>query len=176
MSERKYQAGFYRARGVLGSEQHGTSESSGGEQISIALDVAISDQETARLTTILSFAGGAMAVSIERLKALGWDGSNELRGIDRNEVDVEIRYRTPPGKTEERMEVEIKTNGGRFAFKKPMSEPEKRGFMAKLSAAAKQLDAGGGQQQTQQRPPDASGTSFPHGANAPASGTQPYKL
>lgn len=153
MSERKYQAGFYKGRGVAGSEQHGYSRDGGG-QISIDVDVQISDQEVARLTTILAFAGKGGPISIDRLKALGWDGSNELRGIDTLEPDVEIKYEIPPGKTEEVMRVEIKTaGGGRFTFKKPMSEPEKRGFMANLSKQASQLGNG-------QAPPGASPASW----------------
>lgn len=166
MSDRRYKAGFYRARGVAGTEQHGYAQG-GGEQVSLELDVQISDQNVVRLTTILAFAGGAGPISIERLKALGWDGSNELRGIDRNEVEVEIKYEIPPGKTEEQMRVEIKT-GGRFAFKKPMNDQEKRGFMAALSKQAAQLDAANGQ-----RPPaqaNERGAEFPYGANAPPQG------
>lgn len=167
-------AGYYKGRGVAGSEQHGRA-SGGGEQISLELDVHLSDQETRRLTTILAFAGGALPYSIDRLKALGWDGSNELRGIDKNEVDVEIKYEANPQKPGEApaMKVEIKTNGGRFAFKTPMSDQEKRGFMANLSKQAAQLSQG--QPPSQNGPPaDASGTSFPHGANQPPQ--QNYKL
>ena len=74
------------------------------------------------------------------------------------------------------MEVEIKTGGGRFTFKKPMSDVEKRGFMANLSKQASQL--GGGAQAVQRpaapRPPaPASADDFPFGANAPQ---QQYKL
>lgn len=183
MSERRYQAGFYKARGVEGSEQHGYA-SNGGEQIAVDLDVHISDQETVRLATVLSFAGNAVQYSIERLKALGWDGSNELRGIGRNEVDVEIKYEIPPGKSAEVMKVEIKTNGaGRFAFKKPMSDMEKRGFMSNLSNLAKQYENGTAPAQAQ-RPPaqqQAGGQGYPStwddkpGA-PPAQQTQPYKL
>lgn len=176
MSERKYQAGYYRGRGVAGSEQHGYANS-GGEQISVDLEVQISDQEVVRLTTILAFAGKAGAYSIERLKALGWDGSNELRGIDRNEVDVEIKYEIPPGKTDEVMRVEIKTGDGRFKFAKPMGDAEKRGFMAALSKQAAQLGGGSaptnGARPRQPGPPGDDAGSFPYGANA---GGQSYKL
>jgi hypothetical protein len=133
------QVGFYKARGVEGSEQFGHSNE-GGEQISVELDVQVSDQEVVRCTTILAFSGKAAPISIERLKALGWDGSNELRGIGRNEVDVEVKLDTYNGKTSKK--VEIKTNGGgRFSFKKPMADQEKRGFMASLSKQASQLGA-----------------------------------
>ncbi len=136
-------AGYYKARGVAGTEQHGYA-SGGGEQISVELDVQLSDQETRRLTTILAFAGKAAPISIDRLKALGWDGSDVLKGIDQNEVDVEIKYEVNPQKPDDPpgMKVEIKTNGGRFSFKKPMSEPEKRGFMTNLSKQAAQLGNG----------------------------------
>lgn len=156
-------AGFYKARGVAGTEQYGYA-SGGGEQLSLELDVQISDQESVRLTTILAFAGKAMQYSIERLKALGWDGSNELRGIDRNEVDVQVKYELNPQKPNEppQMRVEIKTNGGRFAFKQPMGEPEKRGFLANLAKEAKQLEAGG--------PPAAAGRGpAPQGNGYPPS-------
>jgi hypothetical protein len=161
-------AGYYKARGVEGTEQHGYA-ASGGEQISIELDVHLSDQETRRLTTILAFAGKAAPISIERLKALGWDGSNELRGIGRNEVDVEVKYESNPQKPEAgpQMRVEIKTEGGRFTFKKPMSEPEKRGFMVNLSKQAAQLSGG-----TPQAP---SGGGYPSSwdTNGPPQGGAP---
>lgn len=179
MSERKYRAGFYRARGVAGSEQHGYAQG-GGEQIALELDVQISDQEIARLTTILAFAGNAAPISIDRLKALGWDGSNELRGIDANEVEVEIKYEVPPGKSAEVMKVEIKTNGGRFSFKQPMGDAERRGFMASLSKQAAQLAGGRPAAQATppapaQRAPQGRPDDFPYGANAPQ-GQQNYKL
>lgn len=143
MTTMDIKAGYYKARGVAGTEQFGYA-SGGGEQISLELDVQISDQETQRLTTILPFSGKAMQYSIERLKVLGWDGSNELRGIDRNEVDVEVKYEVNPQKPEAgpQLKVEVKTTGGRFAFRQPMGEPEKRGFMSKLAQEAKRLEAG----------------------------------
>lgn len=143
MNEMDIRAGYYKARGVQGTEQFGLS-GTGGEQISVELEVQVSDQESVRLTTILAFSGKAMAISIDRLKALGWDGSNELRGLDRNEVDVEVKYELNPQKPDQppQLRVEIKTNGGRFAFKAPMAEQEKRGFMSKLAQEAKRLDAG----------------------------------
>lgn len=162
MSERKYKAGFYRARGVAGSEQYGTA-SGGGEQISLDVDVQY-EGRAVRLTTILSFNGGALPISIERLKAMGWDGSNELRGVDRQEFDVEIKYEIPPGKNEEKMVVEVKT-GQRFKFKEPMSDQQKRGFMSNLSKTAQQLEQANGQPRPQQQQGDMSGANFPFGQN-----------
>lgn len=172
--------GFFKARGIEGSAQHGYANN-GSEQI--AIDLKLENGRT--VTTILSFSGGAVPYSIERLKALGWDGSNELRGIDRNEVEVEIKYSVPPGKTEERMEVEIKTAGGRFTFKKPMSDMEKRGFMTNLSNLAKQYESGNApaqaqrppaQQQAQQSQGYPSSWDENNRGAPPAQGTQPYKL
>jgi hypothetical protein len=155
-------AGYYKARGIAGTEQHGFA-ASGGEQISLELDVALSDQETRRLTTILSFGGKGAPYSIERLKALGWDGSDQLRGVDKNEVDVEIKYESNPNKPDDplQMRVEIKTGGGRFTMKKPMSEPEKRGFMSALSKQAAQLGGNGAA-------PTAAGGGYPQSWDEPA--------
>jgi len=176
MSERRYQPGYYRARAIAGAAQHGYA-GTGGEQISIDLDVQISEQQWVRLTSYLSFSGNAGPISIERLVALGWDGSNDtaMVGIDKNEVDVEIKYRTPPGKTEESMDVEIKT--GRAKMSKPMGDPEKRGFMANLAKEAARISAGAPPSPRPAPGPaaDASGTNFPHGANAPPA-QQQYKL
>lgn len=166
----KLAAGYYKGRAVKDSAQYGYAKE-GGEQISIELQLDVGQT----VTTILSFSGGAIPYSIERLKALGWDGSNELNGIERNEVDVQIKYELKPGTNDEQMRAEIKTTGGRFSFKTPMNDQQRRGFMANLANTAKQYEQGAGQQQTQQRQPDASGTNFPHGANAPPQ-TQPYKL
>lgn len=161
MNHMDIRPGYYKARGVAGTDQFGYA-SGGGEQISLELDVQLSDQETRRLTTILAFAGKAQEYSIERLKALGWDGSNSLNGIDRNEVDVEVKYEANPQKPQDppQMRVEIKTNGGRFTFKKPMAEPEKRGFLSNLSKVAAQLGA----------TTPANGSPAPRNAMPPAQG------
>lgn len=137
MSERLQ--GYFKARGVAGSDQHGNA-ANGSEQIAIDLDVQVTPTETRRMTTILSFSGRAVPYSIERLEALGWDRSADLpmRGLDRNEVDVEIKWERNPTTGEEQQRVEIKTTAGRFTFKAPMSDMQKRGFMAKLAETAKQ--------------------------------------
>jgi hypothetical protein len=154
-------AGYYKARGIAGTEQHGHA-ANGSEQIALELDVALSDQETRRLTTILSFGGKAASYSIERLKALGWDGSDQLRGIDKNEVEVEIKYEEYQGKVSMRVEIKY-GDGGRFAFKKPMSEPEKRGFMSALSKQAAQLGGSGNG-----AAPAAAGGGYPQSWDEPA--------
>ena len=165
-------AGYYKGRAIPGSAQHGYAKDGVSEQIAVDLQLETGD----RVTTVLSFNGGAVPYSIERLKALGWDGSNELNGIDRNEVEVQIKYEVPPGKTEEVMRAEIKTKSGRFTFNNQMNEQQKRGFMSNLSNLAKQYENGTPPApQVQQQPRvDASGTNFPHGANAPPQ--QNYKL
>lgn len=165
MSERIQ--GFFKARGVAGSDQHGNA-STGSDQIAVDLDVRISDTETRRMTTVLSFGGKASPYSIERLVALGWDMSDAIpmRGLDTNEVDVEIRWERSPSTGEEYQRVEIKTASNRFAFKAPMTDQQKRGFMSRLAVEAQRqvaATAGGD-------------TSFPPPASALANGGQRPKL
>jgi len=139
---RRYAEGYYKARGIAGSEQFGYAKE-GGEQVSVGLEVKISEKQTVQLSTIMSFSGGAVPYSIERLKALGWTGGDTLEGIDANEVTVQLFYETPPGKSQEQLKVEIKTNGGsRFSFARPMDDQQKRGFMTNLSKLGRENGPG----------------------------------
>lgn len=179
MSEQMIPAGFYRARAVAGSEQHGTT-SNGFDQV--AFDVVLTDGEYAglRLTTFLVFSDASSKYSLDRLKACGWSGGNDLGGIDRNEVTVQVKYEQYQGK--QQLKVEIQTGGGRVELKNPMSEAQKRGFYAKLN----ELDRLNGNAPAQaQRPPmqqqTQQGQGYPpswddNRGPPPAKGTQPYKL
>lgn len=154
------QAGYYKGRGIEGSEQFGFSKS-GGEQVSIELEL-VDLQRT--VTTLLAFAGNGMGPALERLKALGWDGNpNGLAGIGRNEVQVEIKYEEWDGKIS--MKAEIKTRDGKFSFKAPMAENQKRGFLAELAKVAAQVDGGGAPPAPGSRPaqggPPGQGRGYP---------------
>lgn len=151
--------GYYKARGIAGSAQFGYAKN-GSEQISVGLQL----ENGERMTTILSFSGGAVPISIDRLKALGWDGvSEELAGIDKLDAEVQVKedefHDEQTGELKKGLKAEIKTGGGgRFAFKKPMEEREKRGFMSDLVKKAKEHEAA--------KASGGSGAEFPHGANA----------
>lgn len=131
MSENNIPAGFYNARAIPGTEQFGSSDN--GAQISFQVDMFEIKRQA---TTILAFAGKAKDISVDRLKAAGWDGNAAgLTGLGSKEFQVEVKYETYNGK--EQMRVEIKTSA--FAFKKPLGETEKRVFMAEIAALAKTL-------------------------------------
>lgn len=137
MSE-QVKAGFYKGcRGILGSEQYGRSGQSGQGSEQIALDVNIPELER-NFTTFLSFSDKAAPYSIERLRALGWTGDDisDLRGIDQNDVDVQIKYEMFEGK--EQMRVQIATGGGgRIELKNVMTDRDKRDFSARMRAFLK---------------------------------------
>ena len=138
MSSEKIPAGTYKGRGVAGSAQMGMT-STGTDQVAIDLEIPALGRV---LTTFLFFSDGAKPYSIDRLLALGWDGSDDpsFVGIDANEVDVVVKYEDYKG--EQKMKVEILTGGGgKVTLKDQMSETQKRGFMTALKTAAKQ--AGG---------------------------------
>ncbi len=129
------QPGQYKARGVEGSEQEGAGAK--GEQV--AIDLVLVDLNGRTVTTILHFSPDATRYSIDRLKALGWDGGDSFTGISKNEVPVLITYEEYQGKT--RMKVEIVAS--RFSFKVPLSDVEKRGFRARLKQIAAQQESAG---------------------------------
>ena len=164
-------AGFYRAKGVLGSEQAGIT-SNGNDQLGI--DLLLLDLNRT-VTTVLVFTDKSERFAIDRLRALGWTGGDSMAGIDQNEVQVQIKYDVVAGQdgTPRRvMKAEIVTGGGRFKFDKPMDEQQKRGFFARLnqlagSAAAPSNGTGGY---------PANWDTVGSGGGAPAAGPPRVKL
>ena len=133
MSE-KIEAGIYKGRGIEGSVQHGVS-SKGTEQIAIDIEVP---QLGRALTTFLYFSEDAAPFALDRLRALGWEGSDDpaFPGISKNEVDVQVRYDEYQGK--QSLKVEIVTGGGRVMLKETMSDQQRRGFMSRIAKLNKQ--------------------------------------
>lgn len=138
------QVGRYRGRGIQSSLQYGHS-SNGGEQVAINLKLDTGEV----VTTRLSFSGQAEPYSIERLKALGWDGSADFAGCDHSEVDVGITTEEYNGK--EQFVVQILTNG--FAFKTPMNAAQKQAFGARLAKLSTSCSQQKTQEQPKQQPP-----------------------
>jgi hypothetical protein len=99
--------GNYRARGVAGSEQFGTTKN-GADQVVIDLELLDVGQT---VSTFLYFSEKAAPHSIKRLRALGWTGTDlsDLAGIDAQEVEVRVYWETFNEK--ESMKVEIVTGG-----------------------------------------------------------------
>lgn len=128
----RIEAGIYRARALSGSAQTGHT-SNGNEQIVLTLDLLdIGEQVSA----FIVFTDKSAPYSMERLRALGWKGTDltNLDGIDSNEVNVEVKYEMYQGT--EKMKVEIRTGGG-VVLKDKMDDKGKRAFAAKYAALAK---------------------------------------
>jgi hypothetical protein len=123
-------AGVYRGRAVAGSEQYGTTNN-GTDQIAIDLDL----DGGHRVSTFLYFSDKAAKYSIQRLRSLGWQGSDlsNLVGIDANDVDVEIKYEEYQG--ELKMKVNI-VAGGTVTLDKPLDDKGKKAFAARFKALA----------------------------------------
>lgn len=154
----KIPAGTYKGRGVEGSAQTGRS-SNGTEQVAIDLDIPELGRQ---LTTFLYFSEEAAPYALERLRALGWDGSDDASfpGISTNEVDVKVWYENYKG--EDKLKVDIVTAGGRVVIKDRMNEKEERGFMQRL----KQLDkvhGGPGPKKAESSAAGTGGGSSPNG-------------
>lgn len=125
-------AGRHKARGVAGSEVFGKS-STGNDQVQVSLALSETGQ---RVTTFLSFSEKAKPYSMERLYALGWQpGSEEsLPGIDRNEVEIDIKYEMYNGK--ESMKVDIVTGGAGIPEENRFAPKEKKSFLQSLNRDA----------------------------------------
>jgi len=123
--------GFYEARAIAGSEQYGVA-GTGTAQVAIDLEVSKNRMGIGRMTTVLSFGGAAAPFAIERLRLLGWEGSDVTRldGIDRNLVPVEIRQETFEGRTQ--LRCEIRTGQQTFKLQNVMTDEERESFAANV--------------------------------------------
>jgi hypothetical protein len=121
--------GIYTARAVKGSEQYGES-TNGSPELLLQLDIPDIGK---RLTTVLYFSAAAAPYSIERLRAMGWEGSDlsDLTGIDKKDVSIEITYE--PFEGELKMKVQVRSGGGTFNTKKPV---DAKAFAARVGAIA----------------------------------------
>lgn len=149
-------SGIYRGRGIAGSEQLGFT-SNGNEQIVIDLTIKVpmagDVEDDVRVSSKLIFASDKQASwNIDRLKTMGWQGtdlSQPLVGIDANEVDVEVSYRSGDG-GKQFMDVNVLTGNGRVTVKSKMDDSQRRAFAAKYANLAKASGAAQGQTATQQ--------------------------
>jgi hypothetical protein len=119
--------GIYTAKAIKGTEQYGESTNGNPELI-----IQLNFLELGRaFTTVLYFSAAAIPYSIARLRALGWDGSDvsDLTGIDKNEVQAEIKYEEYEG--EMKMKVQLVSGGGAFNTKKPI---DPKAFAARVGA------------------------------------------
>ena len=133
MSDFAIPAGFHKGRIIAGSEQFGTTKN-GTDQI--VLDVDLTDLRR-QVSVVLFFSEKAAPYALEKLRACGWTGDDvtQLSGIDANEITVVVKYEVFEGK--ERLRADIATTGGRITLESPMDAPAKRGFAARMKAAAK---------------------------------------
>jgi hypothetical protein len=119
--------GVYKARAIKGSEQYGES-SNKNQQIYIDFKFPELNRQ---YTIILSLSPAAYPYSIQRLRALGWDGDriSDLTGIDKNEVDVDLTHETWEGK--QQVKLNIRSGGGRIVAQNPV---DPKAFEAKFNA------------------------------------------
>lgn len=123
-------AGKYKAKRIPEMELQFGKTSGGHEQIAIAMRLSTGHD----VTVFLIFSEASKPYSEERLKALGWPGpGNDLGPLD-HEVDVDVSYQEYKG--EQKMKVDILTNGGRVKLKETMDEAQKRNFLSRLTGTA----------------------------------------
>jgi hypothetical protein len=122
--------GTFKGRAVKDTLQYGETKNA-YPQIAVTMRMAI-DGGTQDAVTFLIFSPDAAPYSFERLRALGWKGqdlSQDLVGIDANEVDVNVRADEYNGKTQ--YKCDIVAGGGTVKLDKPIS---REAFAAKVKA------------------------------------------
>jgi hypothetical protein len=100
--------GRFKARAIAGSEQYGVSGRK--ETLTITIDLAVPALGQ-NVGTYLYFSQDSAAYSFERLRQLGWVGKDirDLKGIESNEVEIDISEEEYQGK--KRFKVEIVSGG-----------------------------------------------------------------
>ena len=126
--------GIYKGRGVEGSEQYGEKNGNLELIVDVVIQVPADGSKPAHtrsLSTAHYMTQAAAQYVFERLRALGWEGNDirDLRGISKNEVDIQVKTEDYQGKPVTK--VEILSGGGRFKSATPV---DKNAFAAKLAA------------------------------------------
>lgn len=134
----KLKSGTYKGRAIPNSAQHGTTEN-GHPQIAMQLQVSMGQGQRDVVPLYLVFSDKSAPFSIERLRALGWEGNDlrDLKGIDRNYVDVRIDYEdwvNPETKqTEAKLRVDVLTG---IRMDRPLKGPSLDSFAERFKALA----------------------------------------
>jgi len=138
MAEMK--AGRFKGRGLKGSAQYGESE---GGNLQIAVDLNVPELGRT-VTCFLSFTQAAYPYSVDRLRAMGWQGHDimDLDGIDANEVDLDIFEDVYQGK--KNWKVEIVSGPGKVAMKKAVDKSEFARRLAAITGGASAAPATSG--------------------------------
>jgi hypothetical protein len=126
-------AGTYRALAVTGSDLYGHTQS-GDEKMSVELELLDIGE---RVTVYLYFSEKAKPYAVEKLKAMGWDGSDSMESVGSKECTVRVKYEDYQGK--QQMKADVVTGGAGMG--EQMKPSAKSAFLAKL--AGKQQDKSG---------------------------------
>lgn len=133
-------AGVYKGRAMPETAKLGTTEK-GHEQIGFMVQISRGGGHRDIVPMYLVFSDGAKGsakYSMERLRALGWEGTDlrDLRTIGKNLVDVRVDYEpwtNDAGQTEEKLRVEIVTG---LRMDRPMNETAADSFSKRFAALA----------------------------------------
>src|ERR1700682_4109146 len=122
--------GLFKGKAVLDSVQSNET-TNGYPQLAVVMRMKTEDGSTQDATTFLIFSAESAPYSFERLRALGWEGNDlrNLKGIDKNEVDVRVFSQDYQGKPQ--VKCEILSGGGKVTLQNPTSLDS---FAAKVAA------------------------------------------
>lgn len=148
--------GRYKARGVEGAlGMTGT----GREQVAVLVEVTQGEHAGEQLTWYGYFTEKTVDRTFESLRLLGWEGDDltDLRGINANEVSIEVEHEED-SEGRKRARVKWINGGGGLVMKERLAEGAARAFAARMKGAAiasRQKSGGAPKPSNGQRPAQA---------------------
>ncbi len=131
-------AGKYLAKCTgEGNVQFGYTKN-GHEQIVIDFELLNEGYEGQRVQWFGTFANEkSIEIAVKSLRACGWQGDNltDLRGIDQNEVELDIGFEDFDGKRRMKVRWVNRPGSGRVVLKEVMGEREKQALAKRLRGA-----------------------------------------
>jgi hypothetical protein len=143
----------YRARAIEG--QMGFADT-GTEQIAVTFEIIEEGDFEGHTITWFGFLTEATTErTIKTLIVCGWEGDDlsDLRGLDRNEVELVIEHETYNGVKRARVKWVNRPGSGAFVMKRPMTDIQKRALAQKMRGLIVTLRKQEGAPRSPQSPP-----------------------
>lgn len=129
--------GTYRARGVAGSAQLGTTEG-GNPQIAASFEILDETFEGKTVPWYGYFTEKTQKRTLESLRLAGWsnDDIDNMEGFGDTEVDIVVEHNEWEGKVTARVAWVNRAGSGGLALKSPMSPDQRKAFASKIKGMA----------------------------------------
>jgi hypothetical protein len=129
--------GTYRARGVPGSIQLGTTDN-GNPQVAASFELLDETHAGKSVPWYGYFTDKTQKRTLEALRIAGWsnDDLDNIEGFGDTEVDIVVEHNEWEGKVRARVAWVNRPGSGGLALKTPMNDGQRKAFAAKMKGLA----------------------------------------